>query len=197
VSELPPGSMPTRHRFLARARLLGALSSSTVVVEAGAWSGSLRVAAEAHRLGRQIGAVPGPVTSVNSSGPHELVRAGTARLVTSAVDVEQLMSRSSDNRAAPGRSSTVVKRRERTRQGGRCRAFSRLGPRIAERGALACVRGPGQSSRCVAARCAGRCRPSAASRRVSSFSAASARARSIFCEVDSGAVPISVESVIA
>src|SRR5699024_1959901 len=26
VSELPPGSMPTRHRFLARARLLGALS---------------------------------------------------------------------------------------------------------------------------------------------------------------------------
>lgn len=31
---------------------------------------------EAHRLGRGVGAVPGPVTSVNSIGPHELVRTG-------------------------------------------------------------------------------------------------------------------------
>lgn len=73
-----------------------------MVVEAGARSGALRVATEAHQLGRGVGAVPGPVTSVNSSGPHGLVRGGTARLVTSAVDVEQLMSRSSDNRAGLG-----------------------------------------------------------------------------------------------
>lgn len=90
VSELPPGSVPTRHRFLARSRLLGAMSAATVVVEAGARSGALRVAIEAHQLGRQVGAVPGPVTSATSHGPHELLRTGHARLVTSAVDVEEL-----------------------------------------------------------------------------------------------------------
>lgn len=90
VSELPPGSVPTRHRFLARSRLLGAMSAATVVVEAGARSGALRVATEAHQLGRQVGAVPGPITSVTSRGPHELLRTGHARLVTSAADVEEL-----------------------------------------------------------------------------------------------------------
>lgn len=90
VSELPPGSVPTRHRFLARSRLLGAMSAATMVVEAGARSGALRVASEAHQLGRQVGAVPGPVTSVTSHGPHELLRTGHARLVTSAADVEEL-----------------------------------------------------------------------------------------------------------
>lgn len=90
VSELPPGAAPTRHRFLARSRLLGDMSAATVVVEAGARSGALRVAAEAHQLGRQVGAVPGPVTSATSHGPHELLRTGHARLVTSAADVEEL-----------------------------------------------------------------------------------------------------------
>lgn len=92
VSELPPGSVPTRHRFLARSRLLAAMSAATVVVEAGARSGTLRVAAEAHRLGRQVGAVPGPVTSVTSHGPHELLRTGHASMVTSAADVEELIA---------------------------------------------------------------------------------------------------------
>ena len=91
VSELPPGSVPTRHRFLARSRLLGAMSAATVVVEAGARSGgALRVVSSAHRLGRLVGAVPGPVASVTSRGPHELLRTGRAHLVTSAADVEEL-----------------------------------------------------------------------------------------------------------
>lgn len=90
VSELPPGAVPTRHRFLARSRLLAAMSAATVVVEAAARSGALRVASEARQLGRQVGAVPGPVTSATSHGPHELLRTGHAHLVTSAVDVEQL-----------------------------------------------------------------------------------------------------------
>ncbi|ALN16603.1 hypothetical protein ASQ49_16500 [Acidipropionibacterium acidipropionici] len=100
VSELPPESAPTRQRFLARSRLMAALSGATVVVEAGARSGSLRVATEAYRLGRGVGAVPGPVTSVNSIGPHELVRTGVGRLVTSVTDVEQLVSYPEDGRTA-------------------------------------------------------------------------------------------------
>ncbi|MBN6777456.1 DNA-protecting protein DprA [Pseudoclavibacter alba] len=109
VSELPPGAAPTRHRFLARSRLLGAMSAATVVVEAGARSGALRVAAEAHQLGRQVGAVPGPVTSVTSHGPHELLRTGHARLVTSAADVEELTA----DRATqpPGLSAEFTRRK--------------------------------------------------------------------------------------
>lgn len=103
VSELPPGAVPTRHRFLTRSRLLAAMSAATVVVEAGARSGALRVAAEAHHLGRQVGAVPGPVTSVTSHGPHELLRTGHARLVTSAADVEELVTGSATHR--PGLSA--------------------------------------------------------------------------------------------
>ncbi|WP_271396295.1 DNA-processing protein DprA [Neomicrococcus lactis] len=87
VSEVPPGAVPTRHRFLARARLMAALSAATVVVEAGARSGSMKVAQFAHDLGRNVRAVPGPVTSATSVGPHRLVREGNATLVTCAEDV--------------------------------------------------------------------------------------------------------------
>lgn len=114
VSELPPGAVPTRHRFLARSRLLGAMSAATVVVEAGARSGALRVATEAHQLGRQVGAVPGPVISVASHGPHELLRTGHARLVTSAADVEELTADRNSHR--PGLSAEFT-RREATAAG--------------------------------------------------------------------------------
>ncbi|GAB95309.1 DNA processing protein [Kineosphaera limosa] len=81
VSEMPPGAVPTRHRFIARARLMAALSTATVVVEAGVRSGSMTDARRAHELGRAVGAVPGPVTSAASAGPHQLLRDG-ASLVT-------------------------------------------------------------------------------------------------------------------
>ncbi len=99
VSELPPGSAPTRHHFLSRNRLLAALSGTTVVVEAAARSGALGVANEAHRLDRDVGAVPGPVTNVSSNGTHELLRTGLARLVKSANDVEHLMPQNPQVRA--------------------------------------------------------------------------------------------------
>lgn len=92
VSELPPGSVPTRHRFLARGRLMAALSEVTVIVEAGARSGALNVAREAERLGRQVGAVPGPITSVSSVGPHKLINEHRARIVTSADQVISMLS---------------------------------------------------------------------------------------------------------
>lgn len=87
VSELPPRSTPTRQRFAARGRLLAALSSSTVIVEAGARSGALDVAREARALGRGVGAVPGPATSATSTGTHMLIREGTATLITGPHDL--------------------------------------------------------------------------------------------------------------
>lgn len=90
MSEMPSGATPTRHRFLARGRIMAALSGASVVVEAATRAGFLRVAAEAHRLARGVGAVPGPVTSVTSAGPHRLLREGKAEIVTDAADITRL-----------------------------------------------------------------------------------------------------------
>lgn len=91
VSEMPPGATPTRHRFLARGRLMAALSQATVVVEAGARSGALQTALQARLLGRNLGVVPGPVTSAASFGTNGLLRDRSAQLVTSAIDVRQML----------------------------------------------------------------------------------------------------------
>lgn len=91
ASEMPPGAAPTKWRFLARNRILGALSGATVVVEAGYRSGSLNLAARAAQLGRPVGAVPGPVTSVSSAGTHRLLREGIASLITGATAVTVLL----------------------------------------------------------------------------------------------------------
>lgn len=86
VSEYPPGSVPGRHRFLVRNRLIAALAAGTVVVEAGLRSGAARTAADAATLGRPVMAVPGPVTSAQSAGCHRLLREG-AELVTRTEEV--------------------------------------------------------------------------------------------------------------
>jgi DNA processing protein len=91
VSEVPPGSAPTRVRFLVRNRVIAGLSRGTVVVEAAHRSGSLATASRALELHRQVMAVPGPVTSATSSGCHEWIRDGRAALVASASHVLELL----------------------------------------------------------------------------------------------------------
>jgi DNA processing protein len=90
ISELPPGSTPWRWSFPARNRVMAALAGMTVVVEAAARSGSLITADLAAELGRDLGAVPGPVTSRASAGPNDLL-AGGACVVREAQDVLDAM----------------------------------------------------------------------------------------------------------
>ncbi len=90
VSELPPGSTPWRWSFPARNRVMAALAGMTVVVEAATRSGSLITADLAAELGRDLGAVPGPVTSRASAGPNELL-AGGACVVRGGQDVLDAM----------------------------------------------------------------------------------------------------------
>lgn len=91
VSEVPPGTAPTKWRFLQRNRLIAASSAATVVVEAGWRSGSLNTAGHAAALGRPLGAVPGPVTSSASAGCHRLIREYDAVCVTNAGDMAALV----------------------------------------------------------------------------------------------------------
>ena len=86
LSELPPGAGPWRWTFPARNRIMAALAGMTVVVEAAERSGSLITARVATDLGRELGAVPGPVTSRASAGPNGLLADG-AHLIRDAQDV--------------------------------------------------------------------------------------------------------------
>ena len=97
VSELPPGCMPTRLRFLSRNRLIAALTGGTVVVEAALRSGALNTANWAGRLNRPLMGVPGPVTSAPSAGVHQLIRTGAATLVTSGAEVLEVVSPAGDH----------------------------------------------------------------------------------------------------
>lgn len=90
LSELPPGTGPWRWTFPARNRIMAALSGMTVVVEAAERSGSLITADLAANLGRDLGAVPGPVRSRLSVAPNNLL-AGGACLVRDAQDVLDAM----------------------------------------------------------------------------------------------------------
>jgi DNA processing protein len=89
ISESPPGAAPQRHRFLTRNRLIAALSTGTVVVEASVRSGAANTAGHCTTLGRPLMAVPGPVTSPMSAGCHDLLRRERepAQLVTCVDDV--------------------------------------------------------------------------------------------------------------
>jgi DNA processing protein len=90
ISEFPPGATPWRWTFPARNRIMAALSGMTVVVEAAARSGSLITMDLAADLGRDLGAVPGPVTSRASAGPNALL-AGGACVIRDAQDVLDAM----------------------------------------------------------------------------------------------------------
>lgn len=79
ISELSPGVAPTRWRFLQRNRLIAALTPTTVVVEAGIRSGSIRTANNALELNRELFAVPGPLTSATSAGTNSLIAEGKAK----------------------------------------------------------------------------------------------------------------------
>jgi DNA processing protein len=87
VSEAAPGCAPTRIRFLARNRLIAAISGGTVVVEAAIRSGALNTANWAAGLSRVLMGVPGPVTSAPSAGVHQLIRMRGALLVTDGREV--------------------------------------------------------------------------------------------------------------
>lgn len=93
ISEWPPGCAPMRHRFLVRNRVIAALTTGTVVVEAAVRSGALSTANRARDLSRQVMAVPGPVTSVMSVGCHALMREPDVVCVTGTADVIEQVGR--------------------------------------------------------------------------------------------------------
>ncbi len=78
VSQFAPGTPPLAGYFPARNRVIAGLSLAVLVVEAAEKSGSLITAGLAAEMGREVLAVPGPLTSPQSVGAHRLIQDGAA-----------------------------------------------------------------------------------------------------------------------
>lgn len=86
ISEWPPDSVPARHNFLRRNRVISALAACVVVVEAGRRSGALNTASHALDQGRTVLAVPGRPNDPRYAGTLRLLHEG-ASMVLDATDV--------------------------------------------------------------------------------------------------------------
>lgn len=108
VSEFAPGTGPRPYHFPMRNRVIAGLARAVVVVEAGVKSGSLITASQALQQGRDVMAVPGPVSTDRYRGCHALLRDG-ARLVESYRDViEELEGVSARTPARPDSGTTPL-----------------------------------------------------------------------------------------
>jgi DNA processing protein len=86
IAEMPLGLRPNKGLFPARNRIISGLSLGVIVTEGADDSGALITARNAAEQGREVFAVPGPVTSQYSRGPAKLLKNG-AKLVENADDV--------------------------------------------------------------------------------------------------------------
>lgn len=89
LSEFPAGSGARPGSFPRRNRIIAALASLVVVIEAPVKSGALVTVDHALSLGRSVAVVPGPVDSPQSAGSNALLRDG-AHVITSVEDLLSL-----------------------------------------------------------------------------------------------------------
>jgi DNA processing protein len=98
VSEFPLGTPPEARNFPIRNRIISGLALGVVVIEAGVSSGTSITVRCALDQGREVFAVPGPIDSPTSLGPHRLIQEG-AKLVQ---DVEDILQELPSLSKAPG-----------------------------------------------------------------------------------------------
>lgn len=90
LSEYLPDTPARPFRFPERNRILAGLCQNVLVTEAAMKSGSLITANLALDDNRNIYAVPGPITSLLSAGPNQLIAAGATPLVEYEIDLRKI-----------------------------------------------------------------------------------------------------------
>lgn len=104
LTEFAPGERPNAGSFQRRNRLISGLAKVTVVVEAGVGSGALITADTALAQGREVMAVPGPITSLVSVGANRLIRDGAAPLL----ELDDLLAHYPEVKAVKPKPSRMV-----------------------------------------------------------------------------------------
>lgn len=104
LTEFPPGERPHAGSFPRRNRLISGLARVVVVVEAAVTSGALVTVECALAQGKEVLAVPGPITSRASVGVNRLIRDGATPLL----EPSDLLDLFPGNKAGPTSSSPAV-----------------------------------------------------------------------------------------
>jgi DNA processing protein len=91
ISEFPLDMPAGKHTFPLRNRIVSGMSHGTLVVEAAEKSGSLITARAALEQGREVFAVPGPITAETSYGTNQLLKMG-AHPATTAEDILDILN---------------------------------------------------------------------------------------------------------
>lgn len=95
ITEYSLGVKPSIHHFIARNKIIAALSEATIIVEAPQQSGALTTAYFATEFDRDVFAVPGSIQTQRSSGCHALIKKHAAHLLTHINDLAYIMNWSS------------------------------------------------------------------------------------------------------
>lgn len=90
LSEYEAGTPALKQNFIARNRIISALSDMVIITESAESGGSLATARFALEQNKLVGAVPGNITSSQSVGTNNLIRSG-ATPVTCAQDVLDML----------------------------------------------------------------------------------------------------------
>ena len=86
ISEYPEGTPALKQNFIARNRIVPALSDMVIITESAEAGGSLVTANYALEQNKLVGAIPGNITSSLSVGTNNLIKSG-ATPITCAQDV--------------------------------------------------------------------------------------------------------------
>lgn len=105
ITEFPPAMPPLKQHFPIRNRIIAGMCRGTLVVEAAVASGTLITARAAMEEGREVFAVPGPITSPTSQGTNRLCKDG-AHVVTEARDVLEVYGVATSPTPSSGRRGT-------------------------------------------------------------------------------------------
>lgn len=96
VTEFLPGTRPLKENFPIRNRIMSGMAKGLVIVGAGERSGTSITAGYALDQGREVFAVPGRITDLQSIGTNRMIQRGEAKPVFCVSDILQEFEQADD-----------------------------------------------------------------------------------------------------